>query len=184
LRQSILCIDAMQKTGRQIQVVPALQRVTHTERETNTRHKQNALIFKSESKSKKNNENKLKISDMHFSIFAHLLCAYVCVTSVAGQIPALRPKIGEVGYELHREENELMFCVLSNEEMAKCQAFAAATARDHLRSEKTFGSYYRPILCKKYFSHDECMRVVDENSMQHPNIMTVDAGEVSNLLTY
>ena len=119
---------------------------------------------------------------MYFSILAHLLCAYVCVTTVLGQIPPLRPKIGEVGYELHREENELMFCVLSNEEMAKCQAFAAATARDHLRNEKTFGSYYRPILCKKYFSHDECMRVVDENSMQHPNIMTVDAGEVSKSL--
>ena len=82
------------------------------------------------------------------------------------------------GYELTRQPDDLMFCVLSEEELTKCEAFADAAARDHRRNEATFGSYYRPILCKQYTSHDECMRVIDENSLQHPNIMTVDAGEV------
>jgi hypothetical protein len=36
-----------------------------------------------------------------------------------------------------------MFCVVSAEELAKCLAFAAAAARDNLRSERIFGSYYR-----------------------------------------
>jgi len=48
-----------------------------------------------------------------------------------------------------RLPDELMFCVLSEEELAKCEAFATAAARDHLRNEATFGSYYRPILCKQ-----------------------------------
>jgi hypothetical protein len=55
----------------------------------------------------------------------------------------------EEGYELTRQPEDIMFCVLSEEELAKCQAFAEAAARDHLRNEATFGSYYRPILCKQ-----------------------------------
>ena len=59
----------------------------------------------------------------------------------------------EEGYELTRQPEDIMFCVLSEEELAKCQAFADATARDHLKNEATFGSYYRPILCKQVQYH-------------------------------
>jgi hypothetical protein len=103
------------------------------------------------------------------------LCLFVLFSSVRGQ---KKTKAGGEGYELTRGLEDVMFCVLSNEELAKCQALSEAVARDHLRNEKTFGSYYRPILCKQYSSHDECMRVIDENSLQHANIMTIDAGEV------
>ena len=53
------------------------------------------------------------------------------------------------GYGLSRGLDDIMFCVLSAEELAKCQAFAEAAARDHLKDETIFGSYYRPILCKE-----------------------------------
>lgn len=53
------------------------------------------------------------------------------------------------GYSLTRGPEDIMFCVLSAEELAKCQAFAEAAARDHLKDETIFGSYYRPILCKQ-----------------------------------
>lgn len=41
-----------------------------------------------------------------------------------------------------------------------------------------FRVYFRPIKCKQYSNKDECMRLIDENSQFHPNIMSVDAGEV------
>lgn len=109
------------------------------------------------------------------------LCLAGCmimITNVACQSKKRQRLQHEEGYELTRHPDDIMFCVTSEEELAKCEAFAAAAARDHLRNEATFGSYYRPILCKQYTSHDECMRLIDENSLQHPNIMTVDAGEV------
>ena len=45
-----------------------------------------------------------------------------------------------------RASNELMWCVLSEEELRKCEAFAAATADDQEKTqEQAFGSYYRKV---------------------------------------
>ena len=39
-----------------------------------------------------------------------------------------------------------MWCVLSEEELRKCEAFAAATADDQMKTnEQAFGSYYRKV---------------------------------------
>ena len=39
-----------------------------------------------------------------------------------------------------------MWCVLSEEELRKCEAFAAATADDQEKTqEQAFGSYYRKV---------------------------------------
>ena len=39
-----------------------------------------------------------------------------------------------------------MWCVLSDEELRKCEAFAAATADDQDKTqEQAFGSYYRKV---------------------------------------
>ena len=78
---------------------------------------------------------------MNSNILVAFLLTISCalISSVAAQ---QKTKAGGEGYELSRGPDDVMFCVLSNEELAKCQAFAEATARDHLRNEKTFGSYY------------------------------------------
>ena len=48
----------------------------------------------------------------------------------------------------NRASNELMWCVLSEEEQRKCEAFAAATADDQEKTqEQAFGSYYRKVSC-------------------------------------
>ena len=47
---------------------------------------------------------------------------------------------------LNRASNELMWCVLTDEEQRKCEAFAAATAKDQDETqEQAFGSYYRKV---------------------------------------
>ena len=52
---------------------------------------------------------------------------------------------------LSRETNELMWCVLSEEELNKCEAFAAATAEDQEHTqEQAFGSYYRKVFIYFY----------------------------------
>ncbi len=81
-------------------------------------------------------------------------------------------------YDLEREGNDVMWCVTSKEELAKCQALADAVNEAQALSELAFGSYYRRILCKHYTSKDECMKLIDEGSSTSPNIMTVDAGDV------
>ena len=84
----------------------------------------------------------------------------------------------EDNYRLERKGNDIMWCVTSKEELAKCEALAQAVKEDQEVSELAFGSYYRNILCKQYFSKDECMKLIDDGSASSPNIMTVDAGEV------
>ena len=37
---------------------------------------------------------------------------------------------------------------------------------------------YFQIMCKRYQTKDECMKVIDENCKYRPNIMSLDAGEV------
>lgn len=81
-------------------------------------------------------------------------------------------------YDLVREGNEIMWCVTSAEELAKCEAMAEAIDEDQLRSELAFGSYYRKIKCKQFSSKDECMKLIDAGTNLSPNLMTVDAGEV------
>ena len=40
-----------------------------------------------------------------------------------------------------------MWCVLSEEELRKCEDFAAATADDQMKTnEQAFGSYYRKVM--------------------------------------
>ena len=68
--------------------------------------------------------------------------------------------------DIYRAENEIMWCCLSEEELAKCQDFAAAVAEDNERSDLIFGSYYRGIKCKLYFSRDECMKHIDLNKLE------------------
>ena len=78
-----------------------------------------------------------------------------------------------------RVKNELLWCCLTAEEVAKCEAFAAAAEQTHLEDEYNFGSYYRAVRCKRYGTKDECMRLIDNISDRgNPNIMTVDAGDV------
>lgn len=91
----------------------------------------------------------------------------------------LEPILAQVkNYDIERQGNDIMWCVISKEELAKCQALAVAVNEAQRESELAFGSYYRRILCKHYTSKDECMKLIDEGSRTSPNIMTVDAGEV------
>jgi hypothetical protein len=93
----------------------------------------------------KNNGLILKTVQLNKMKMIRLLAiSSVCLcTFVLGQYQTNDP------YSLSRGPEDIMFCVLSAEELAKCQAFAEAAARDHLIDETTFGSYYRPILCKQ-----------------------------------
>ena len=50
--------------------------------------------------------------------------------------------------------------------------------KDQNEDETAFGSYYRRILCKRYTTRDECMKVIDFNRRNSSNIMSVDSGEV------
>ena len=77
-----------------------------------------------------------------------------------------------------RTGNDILWCCLSKEELAKCRAFATAVKDDNDRSDLIFGSSYRDIKCKLYQNKDECMRLIDEGKPTSPNIMAVDAGEV------
>ncbi len=78
-----------------------------------------------------------------------------------------------------REGNDLLWCCLSAEELRKCQNFAEAVNRDHLRSEYTFGSYYHRLKCRRFQDKDECMRLIDDTAqLENPNLMNVDAGDV------
>ena len=95
---------------------------------------------------------------------------HCCLVPILAQEPK--------NYDLERHGNDLMWCVISLEELAKCQALANAVDEAQKLSEVTFGSYYRRILCKHYTSKNECMKLIDEGLSTNPNIMTVDAGEV------
>lgn len=82
---------------------------------------------------------------------------------------------------LARSENiDLRFCVLSEAELAKCEAMAEATLADQMRDDLTFGSYFHKITCTvPYSSPEECMQdmaiLYDETK---PNVIVVDAGDV------
>ena len=46
----------------------------------------------------------------------------------------------------YRASNELMWCVLSDEELNKCEEFARSTEKDQMdTNEEAFGSYYRKV---------------------------------------
>lgn len=47
--------------------------------------------------------------------------------------------------EVYRKPNEIMWCCLTAEELDKCNAFALAAEEDNLKSDLTFGSYYRSV---------------------------------------
>ena len=71
-----------------------------------------------------------------------------------------------------------MWCVTSLEELEKCRALADAVTAENQNNPNTFGSYFRKIMCKRYTSKDECMKLIDTGSQSNPNIMTGDAGEM------
>ena len=49
-------------------------------------------------------------------------------------------------YFYYRASNELMWCVLSDEELNKCEEFARSTEKDQMdTNEEAFGSYYRKV---------------------------------------
>lgn len=91
------------------------------------------------------------------------------------------------------QKRDLVFCVLSEEELAKCevcnahlllptplpQALADQTMRDQEASDTTFGSYFRTIGCTVPFpSREECMHQMDSSAEGAPTVMVVDAGDV------
>ena len=84
----------------------------------------------------------------------------------------------ETSLDLERKGNDIMWCCLSQEELEKCLALSRATSEDHTKDEFAFGSYFRRIKCKLYSNKDECMRLIDENHVRNPNLISVDAGEV------
>ena len=102
----------------------------------------------------------------------------VLTLDLFGPLWASAQRDRNTNYNLERQNNDLMWCVTSNDELNKCQAMAEAINTAQYLSEFAFGSYYRKILCKLYNSKDECMKLIDEGSNTSPNIMTVDAGEV------
>ena len=73
---------------------------------------------------------------------ALLLLLALCFSAVLSQADGVGNRRRS---EVFREEGELLWCCLTGEELAKCEAFARATERDQLKSDYTFGSYYRPI---------------------------------------
>ena len=81
-------------------------------------------------------------------------------------------------YLTKRKGNDLMWCVTSLEELEKCRALADAVTTENQNNPNSFGSYFRKILCKRYTSKDECMKLIDTGSLNNPNIMTGDAGEM------
>ncbi|QQP38918.1 Melanotransferrinlike [Caligus rogercresseyi] len=66
-------------------------------------------------------------------------------------------------YHSARNEEDIMWCCLSQEEVQKCYDFAKAAEELHKEDETIFGSYYRRLKCKLYHNKNECMRVIDEN---------------------
>merc|ERR1711935_15860 len=120
----------------------------------------------------KDNDKSRKMRLLSFSIFQYVL---VPMALAQGQTK---------NYDLVRQGNDLMWCVITPEELAKCQALADAVNKAQTESEqfsdhtKGFGSHYRKILSKHYPSKDDCMKLIDEGHSKNPNIMTVDAGEV------
>jgi len=75
--------------------------------------------------------------------------------------------------------SDLVFCVLSEEELAKCEALAAQTLKDQEESDITFGSYFRTIGCTDPFpSREDCMHQMDSSSPGAPTVMVVDAGDL------
>ena len=77
------------------------------------------------------------------------------------------------------ENVDLKFCVLSEAEMAKCQAMAEATLGDQENNDNSFGSYFHRIKCTMpYFSPEECMRDMAREDPTTPNVIVVDAGDV------
>jgi melanoma-associated antigen p97 len=100
------------------------------------------------------------------------------LVAIIGPLVASGQSKAQINYAQARTGNDLMWCVISAEELAKCVAMAEAIDKAQELSDFAFGSYYRQIKCKQYFSKDECMRLIDDNSLTSPNIMSVDAGEV------
>uniref|UniRef100_A0A0K2UG72 Melanotransferrinlike [Bombus impatiens] n=1 Tax=Lepeophtheirus salmonis TaxID=72036 RepID=A0A0K2UG72_LEPSM len=83
-------------------------------------------------------------------------------------------------FHSERNNEDLMWCCLTNEELQKCYDFAKVAADYHEKDETLFGSYYRSLKCKLYNNKNECMRVIDENRPTHPNFMRLEAGDVFN----
>ena len=80
---------------------------------------------------------------------------------------------------VYRQGNDILWCCLSKEEVAKCRSFADAVEEDHLADEITFGSYYRKVKCRQFQNKDECMRLIDDQTKpENPNVIVLDAGEV------
>ena len=115
-----------------------------------------------------------------------LVVSLACLSRCQGQgIPAKkqRKKATAARYKedryVSREGNDLMWCVLSMEEYAKCRHFAEMVEKDQMETnELAFGSYFRRVRCKRYTTRDECMKVIDFNRRNASNIMSVDSGEV------
>lgn len=74
---------------------------------------------------------------------------------------------------------DLVFCVLSEAELAKCEAMAEAVMAAQDNDDNTFGSYFHKIRCTEpYPSPEECMTEMGFGEESTPNIMVVDAGDV------
>ena len=79
-----------------------------------------------------------------FAVVNLLLLFAWAVLSVRGQRgDSSQTRNADDRYKIYREENDIMWCCLSKAELEKCHAFAAAAEIDNLKSEFTFGSYYR-----------------------------------------
>ena len=62
------------------------------------------------------------------------------------QILCLHYSINILNIFYYRASNELMWCVLSDEELNKCEEFARSTEKDQMdTNEEAFGSYYRKV---------------------------------------
>ena len=74
-----------------------------------------------------------------------LLAALPCLAAGQQQTGSQKkPKAYKEERRVTREGNDLMWCVLSLEEYAKCRHFAEAVERDQMETaDVAFGSYYR-----------------------------------------